>query len=65
MSSTLSLSRLLVLTAWSALSCLRADSPPFLPMSAPQLEITSIAKHEVRDSTESKGNGPRIKVARG
>ncbi|MGV3661553.1 MAG: hypothetical protein ACO1TE_15305, partial [Prosthecobacter sp.] len=55
----------LVITVWSTLSCLRADSPPFLPLPAGQLEVTSIAKHEVRDSAEVKGGGPRIKVARG
>lgn len=65
MKSPSPLSLFLVITAWSALSCLKADSPPFLPQPAAHLEITSIAKHEVRDSAEAKGNGPRIKVARG
>lgn len=55
---------LVTIFVWSSLSCVRADSPPFTPLPAVQLEVKSIAKHEVRDSEEAKAGGPKIKVAR-
>jgi hypothetical protein len=42
-----------------------ANTPPFLPTPAPQLEITSLFRIEARDTVEAKAGGARIKVARG
>jgi hypothetical protein len=57
---------LLIITAAAFTeSSIHADSPPFTPLPAPHLELTSLFKVEVRDSAEARNGGPKIKVARG